>query len=63
MDSAAGHRMVPEPTGAAEKPEPGRAEGLPAWALPAVPLELAWQQDEAQAERVRPAPAASRAPL
>ena len=55
--------MAPEPTAAAEKLEIGREEVLPAWAAPAVPFELAWQGDEAQTERVPPAPTASRAPL
>lgn len=66
MDSVAGHRMTPEPTAAAEKLEIGREEAeevLPAWALPGVLFERAWQQDEAQTERVPPAPMASWAPL
>ncbi|MFL5447441.1 MAG: hypothetical protein ACJ8A6_13940 [Gemmatimonadales bacterium] len=63
MDSAAGHRMAPEPMAGAEKPEPERAEVLPVWAVRAVPFEPAWQPDEAQTETVPPALPGSRAPL
>src|SRR3954469_954527 len=36
MDSAAGHRMAPDPTAVAVKLESELAEALPAWVLPAV---------------------------
>src|SRR3954453_13294820 len=46
MDSAAGHRMAPDPTAVAVKLESELAEALPAWVLPAV-LFARWRADEA----------------
>jgi len=63
MDSAAGHPPAPETMAVAEKRETGRAEVLPAWALPAVPFGPAWEPDEAPTELASPARAGSRAQL
>lgn len=63
MDSAAGHPPAPETMAVAEKRETGRAEVLPAWALPAVPFGPEWQPDEAQTAGGPPAQAGSRGPL
>ncbi len=63
MDSAAGHPRAPETMAVAEKREIGRAEVLPAWALPAGPFEPAREPDEAPTELASPARAGLRAPI
>src|SRR3954451_21183467 len=63
MDSAAGHRMAPDPTAVAVKLESELAEALPAWVLPAV-MFARWRADEAWTKGlVPPEPSGSGVPL